>query len=83
LLGVDRSRERSFLRIQQEVGKQAPPEMLVVAHTRNANEALRLAHAESTRLGFPFERMLISEAGPVLSCHAGPGVVAEAIIKQA
>lgn len=81
--GVDRSHDRSVRRIRDEVLKHAPAEALIVLHTRVPDEALKLARELSTALNFPFEQTLIGEAGPVLSCHAGPGVVAAAIVTQA
>ncbi len=81
--GVDRSHDRSVRRIRDEIVKHAPPEALVVMHTRVPEEASKLARELCTSLNFPFERTLIGEAGPVLSCHAGPGVIAAAIVTQA
>jgi fatty acid-binding protein DegV len=83
LSGVDRSHEKSLRRMQRETSKHMPAEMLIVVHTRCSDEANAFARTEAERVGFPLEQMLINEAGPVLSCHAGPGVVAEVIVEQA
>jgi DegV family protein with EDD domain len=81
-LAVDRSHDRQVRRIRDEVAKYGPPEMLASIHTRCPDEAVKLAHDLSERLSFPFDQILIGEAGPVLSCHAGPGVVAAAIVSR-
>ena len=81
-LAVDRSHDRQVRRIRDEVAKHGPPEALACIHTRCPDEATRMAHDLGERLGFPFDQILIGEAGPVLSCHAGPGVVAAAIVTR-
>jgi len=81
-LAVDRSHDKQVRRIRDEVAKHGPPEMLASVHTRCPDEALKLAHGLSEKLDFPFEQILIGEAGPVLSCHAGPGVVAAVIVSK-
>ncbi len=81
-LGVDRSHERSVRRILDEIAKHAPAEALFVLHTRLWDEAPKVARELSARLNFPLEQVMIGEAGPVLSCHAGPGVMAAAIVTK-
>jgi len=81
--GVDRSHDRCVRRIRDEVLKHAPAEALVVIHTRLPDEAANLARDLCALLKFPFEQALVGEAGPVLSCHAGPGVIAAAIVARA
>ena len=83
LLGVARSRKKSMQRIQQEVMRYAPAEMLIVAHTRRGDEVTGFARALAEQLNFPFEQVLLGEAGPILSSHAGPGVMAAAIVQRA
>jgi len=81
-LGVDRSHDKSVQRIRQEVARRSPAEMLVVVHTRQSEEASALASKLAADLQFPAEQVLVAEAGPALSSHAGPGVVAAAIAQQ-
>ena len=83
LLGVARSREKAMQRIRQEIAKYAPAEMLIAIHVRRGDEVSDFAQALAEDLDFPFERVLIAEAGPALSCHGGPGVMAAAIVRQA
>ena len=83
LLGAARSHEKSRQRIQEEVIRYGPAEMLIAAHTRCADEVSVFAQALAERLDFPFEQVMIAEAGPALSSHAGPGVMAAAIVQRA
>jgi len=82
LLGAARSRQKSIERIREEITKRSPAEMLVMVHTRSGPDATSLAHTLAEQLGFPFESIMIGEAGPALSSHAGPGVVAAAIVQR-
>jgi len=82
LLGAARSREKSMQRIQQGIAGYGHAEMLIVAHTQRGDEAPDFGRALAERLDFPFEEVMIAEAGPVLSSHAGPGVMAAAIVQH-
>ena len=83
LLGAARSHEKGMQRIQEEVARHGPAEMLIVAHTRLSNEVSDFASTLARRLDFPLAKVIITEAGPVLSSHAGPGVMAAAIVQRA
>ncbi len=80
-LGAARSRDKATQRILQEIVKLAPAEKLIVLHTRAPDAAASLAAAIATEVGYPMDQVMIGEAGPVLSCHAGPGVLAAAIVQ--
>jgi DegV family protein with EDD domain len=82
LLGAARSREKGLERIQQEIANHAPAEMLIVVHTRQAEAASGFAHALAERIHFPPEQVMVTETGAALSSHAGPGVIAAAIVQQ-
>ena len=83
LQGLARSYERGLAQIEQEVVKLSPLEELAVMHTRCAEVAKSLAHSLAEQLGLHDRQILIAEAGPVLSVHAGPGVVGVAAVQQA
>ncbi len=82
LLGAARSREKGLERIQQEIVNRAPAEMLIVVHTRQAQAASVFARALAERIHFPPEQVMLTETGAVLSSHAGPGVIAAAIVQH-
>ncbi len=79
--GVVRSRKKGFNRIISNLdGRQV--EALVTAHTRNPEEAERLADAAAEATGFPRSEIMVVEAGPALAVHAGPGVIGMAFIER-
>ena len=82
LFGVARSLKKAMARIQQEIVRRAPAEMLVAVHTRRADEVEPFARALAELIDFPFEQVMIAEAGPALSSHAGPGVIGAAIVQR-
>ena len=79
--GVARSASRAVGRIVREMVALAPVEALAVAHTRRQDDAARLASTLAHELGLPEDATLIAEAGPTLSAHAGPGVIAAAVVQ--
>jgi DegV family protein with EDD domain len=83
LHGLARSSERGLQQIEQEVIKLSPLEQLAVMHTRCAEVAQRLAYSLTEKLGLHDRQVLIAEAGPVLSVHAGAGVVGVGAVQQA
>jgi DegV family protein with EDD domain len=82
LLSAARSREKSWSHIVQELSKYVPAEAVIVAHTRLAAEAPGFAHTLGEQLNFPVEQIPIAETGAILSSHAGPGVMAAAVIQR-
>ncbi len=83
-LGASRSQEKAKTRILQELSQLAPAEMVFGIYTQGAGAGARdLAQSLAEKLQFPFEQTMIGEAGPVLSCHAGPGVIAAAVVQRA
>ncbi len=81
LEGVVRSHKKGFNRIISSLdGRQI--EALVAAHTRNPDEAERLADAAAEATGFPRSEIMVVEAGPALAVHAGPGVIGMAFVEK-
>jgi len=79
--GVVRSHRKGFNRIISSLdGRQV--EALVTAHTRNPEEAERLADAAAAATGFPRSEIMVVEAGPALAVHAGPGVIGMAFVEK-
>ena len=83
LLGASRSVSGALHRIGDEIARLGPIEQLAVAHTRRSAEAAEFAAALAQRLGLAREDIPIAEAGPALSAHAGPGVLAAAAVRKA
>ena len=83
LLGAARSYEKALERLRQETAQHAPPEMLFALHTHRGDAIVEFAHQLAGRLGFPAEKVMVGEVGAVLSCHAGPGATAAAIVRAA
>ncbi len=80
--GATRSLEKGMARIMEEIGKRMPAEQLIVLHTRLPEEADKFAQRLADQFGFATTDILITEAGPVLSSHAGPGVIAGAVVSR-
>lgn len=81
LRGASRSREKCKKSIREELGKNLPAEMVVVLHTRLQDEASQFADTLAEAFHFPRNKVMVGEAGPVLSSHAGPGVLAAAVVQ--
>ena len=81
-VGACRSRDGAMRRMQDEVARYGPAEMLFALHSRLPGEVDGLTQALAERLDFPVERMMVGEIGPVLSCHAGPRVIGAAIVRR-
>ena len=81
-MGAARSREGAIRRIQQQILKYAPAEMLFALHSRLPDQVSAFAGDLAQRTGFPEERMMVGEIGPVLSCHAGPRVIGAGIVQS-
>lgn len=81
VMGVVRSRAKGVRRVMDEVAKLGAIEALAAAHTRRPEEAVELASTLAQRLGVALDAVLVAEAGPALSSHAGPGVIAAAALQ--
>jgi DegV family protein with EDD domain len=77
-----RSYERGLRRITADVAGSGPLAQLAVIHTRAAAIAERVADVLSERLAFPREEIVVDETGPVLSVHAGSGVLGVAGVRR-
>jgi DegV family protein with EDD domain len=82
LLSAARSREKSWQHIIHELSKHVPAEAVFVAHTRLTAEAPGFARTLAEQLHFPLEQIPIAETGAILSSHAGPGVMAAAVVQR-
>ena len=83
-LGASRSRDKAKARIVQELSAFAPAEMLFGIYTQGGEDGARsVAQDLAEQIGYPPGEAMVGEAGPVLSCHAGPGVVAAAVVQKA
>ena len=76
LLGVARSYQKGLRRIMQEVTRLGPLEALAVMHIRCQAVAEHVADELARLTNVAREDIVVGEAGPVLACHAGRGVVA-------
>jgi DegV family protein with EDD domain len=83
LLGASRSRAKAMQRMQEELAKHAPAEMVVVIYTQPSSEAPEFAQTLAEHLDFPLDQIMIAETGPVLSCQGGPGIIAAAVVQRA
>ncbi len=83
VMGAVRSRAKGVQRLIDEVVKLGPVEALGVGHTRRPEEAEGLAERLARRFGLPLSEIGAVEAGPALSSHAGPGVIAIAALRRA
>jgi len=81
LQGASRSREKCKKSIREELGRHLPAEMVIVVHTRLPDEASQYADTLAQAFEFPRDKVMVGEAGPVLSSHAGPGVIAAAVVQ--
>lgn len=82
VLGAARSYRRGLARLRAEALAVGPLSHLGVAHSRRPEEAAALAQQIANEAGLPPETVLITEAGPTLSSHAGPGAVGVATVSR-
>jgi DegV family protein with EDD domain len=75
LLAVARTRRNSIERMVQHIRQLGALEALQVMHIRCPELAARFADELASRTGFARERIGIGEAGAVLACHGGKGVL--------
>jgi DegV family protein with EDD domain len=83
LLGAPRSTQKAGQRMQQEVAVRAPAEMVSAIHIRANDTVHAFAKALADSVDFPAAQVMIGEAGPVLSCQGGPGVLAAGVVQKA
>lgn len=83
VMGVARSVSKALQCIVDEIARLGPVEAVAVAHTRRSEAAAELKAMLAERLRLPPDAILVAEAGPALSAHAGPGVVAAAALRRA
>jgi DegV family protein with EDD domain len=72
-VGSARTQKRALERLIQIVGESGPVQEIAVVHAHALVLAEQL-HKTLTEI-YPDKRVLISETGPVLGTHAGPGAV--------
>ncbi|KPL23263.1 MAG: hypothetical protein AMJ93_05090 [Anaerolineae bacterium SM23_84] len=83
LLCAPRSMQKAGQRMQQEVAARGPAEMVCAIHIRANDRVHDFAKALADSVDFPAAQVMIAEAGPVLSCQGGPGVLAAGVVQQA
>ena len=82
LESVVRSRKKGFKRLVNSLdGHQVA--VLAVAHTRNPEQAERLAEVIASVAAYPRPDLMMVEAGPALAVHAGPGVLGMGFVEKA
>jgi DegV family protein with EDD domain len=79
-IGATRSSAKGKRRILDEIASRAPAEMLGVLHTRLTDPATALARRLAEQESRPLEGILITEVGPALSSHGGPGLLGAVIM---
>jgi DegV family protein with EDD domain len=78
---IVRSRKKGFNRLVSSLdGHQV--EALAVAHTRNPEQAQRLADVIARDADYPRADLMVVEAGPALAVHAGPGVLGMGFVEK-
>lgn len=80
---IARSYERGLTNIREDVAGLRPLERLAVVHTRCAETASKMAHSLAEALDYPLEDIPVIETGPLLSVHAGRGVIGVVAVQQA
>lgn len=75
LLGVARSTAKGLRRMQEEFATLGALEFLAVMHIRCQEVAEQMADELARLLSIPREQIWIGEAGSVLACHGGEGVI--------
>jgi DegV family protein with EDD domain len=75
LFGVARSTGKSLQHIAHEIGSMGSLEHIGVMHVRAPELAQRLVALVETLVPTARGQIAVGEAGPVLACHGGPGVV--------
>lgn len=76
LLTAARTFKGALRRVMGQIEDIGVFEHLAVVHTRNQEAAERVAEQLAKLTGISREQIGLAETGAVLSCHAGPGVVA-------
>jgi fatty acid-binding protein DegV len=83
LHSLARSYERGLQRIRSDLEQLGPLERLAVMHTRCTEKACRMAGALAVQLDYARSEITVTETGPVLGVHAGPGVIGVAAVQEA
>lgn len=83
LAGAARSAAGARTRILDALARSTPLEAVAIGHTRRHEEASAFADDVAERLGVPRDAVVVVEAGPALSSHGGPGILAAAAVRRA
>ena len=83
LAGLARSYKKGLERVREDISQLGAVESLAVIHTRSAKVAQQMADSLAERLGFRRDDIAVAETGPLLSTHAGRGVIGVAAVQQA
>ncbi len=82
ILGAVRTYGQGLARLREDALAEQPLYRLAIAHTRRPAVAARLAEEIAGAASLPAEAVLVGEAGPALSAHAGPGTVGVVAVGQ-
>jgi DegV family protein with EDD domain len=83
LLTAARSYNGAIARALKLVEQIGSLEQVGVVHTRSDEVAQRVADQLGRRIGFPREQIAVSEIGPAIATHAGPGAIGIATVATA
>jgi len=83
LRGLVRTHKKGLERLKQDIGQLGPLESIAIIHTRSAEVASQLAAALAAKLHVKPSDIVVTETGPLLSTHAGPGVIGVAAVQRA
>jgi DegV family protein with EDD domain len=82
LVGAARSHEGGVERVQDDTLARAPLEKIAVFHTRAPERASQFADTLAGMAGLDRDQVCVVEGGPVLACHAGPGVIGAFLLSK-
>jgi DegV family protein with EDD domain len=82
LVGAARSYEGAVERVRDDTLARAPLEKIAVFHTRAVERASMLADTLAEMAGLDRAQVRVVEGGPVLACHAGPGVIGAFLLSK-
>ena len=82
LLGVARSVSKGMHRMAQEIVRLGPLQSLAVMHIRAPQAARDFADLLAEATHVPRHQIAVNEAGAVLACHGGRGVIAAIAVTE-
>ena len=83
LAALARSYSKGLGRVKHDISQLRAVECLAVIHTRSAEVARQMADVLAQSLSFGRDDIVVAETGPLLSTHAGRGVIGVAAVQRA